>query len=116
MCRSPAEPEIIATKLKKRYRRCAYEYAPHAQMQSFEMQLGNYTTYADRFFELASQLRGLNPPHVMYMSLNGLTADYKQHVHFHGATSFAEVQETCRRLDLAAFSAHTPISVVVSPT
>ena len=40
----PAEPEIIATKLKKRYRHCAYEYGLHAQMQSLQMQPGNYTT------------------------------------------------------------------------
>ena len=40
----PAEPEIIATKLKKRYRHYAYEYGLHAQMQSLQMQPGNYTT------------------------------------------------------------------------
>ena len=43
------------------------------------MQPGNYTTYADRFSELSSQLRGLNPTHMMYMFPNGLTSDYKQH-------------------------------------
>ena len=47
---------------------------------------GNYTTYADHFSELASQLRGLNPTHLMYTFLNGLTADYKQHVLLHNAT------------------------------
>ena len=51
----------------------------------------------------------------MYMFLNGLTADYKQHVILHGATSFAEVQETCRRLDLAArTSQHTRTSALAS--
>ena len=73
-----------------------------------QMQPCNYTTYADRFSELASQLRGMNPTHLMYMFLNGFTADYKHHVLLHGATSFAEVQETCRRLDLATrTSQHT---------
>ena len=41
----PAEPDIIATKLK-RYSRYAYAYGLHAQMQSLQMQPGNYTTYA----------------------------------------------------------------------
>ena len=54
------------------------------------MQPGNYTTYADCFSELSSQLRGLNPTHMMYMFPNGLTSDYKQHALLHGATSFAE--------------------------
>ena len=45
----PAEPDIIATKLKERYRPYAYEYGLHAQMQSLQMQHGNYTTYADCF-------------------------------------------------------------------
>ena len=87
----PAERELIATKLKERYRTYAYEYGLHAQMQSLQMQPGNYTTYADRFSELSSQLRGMNPTHLMYMFLNGITADYKQHVIVHGATSFADV-------------------------
>ena len=79
------------------------------------MQPGNYTTYADRFSELASQLRGMNPTHLMYMFLNGLTADYEQHVLLHGATSFADVQETCRRLDLATrTSQHTSPSALAS--
>ena len=97
----PAEPEIISTTLKELYLHYAYEYGLHAQMQSLQMQPGNYTTYADLFSELANQLRGMNPTHLMYMFLNGLTADYKQHVLLHGATSFAEVQETCRPLGLA---------------
>ena len=91
----PAEPEIIATKLKERYRPYAYYYGLHAQMQSLQMQPGNYTARADRFYELASQLRGMNSTHLMYLLLNGLTADYNQHVLLHGATSFAQVQETC---------------------
>ena len=45
----PAEPGIIATKLKECYRHYAYEYGLHAQMQSLQMQPGNYTIYADRF-------------------------------------------------------------------
>ena len=39
------------------------------------MQPRSYTTYADQFSELASQLRGRNPTHLMYMFPNGLTAD-----------------------------------------
>ena len=51
----------------------------------------------------------------MYMFPNGLTADYEQHVLLHGATSFADVQETCRRLDLAARnSQHTRPSALAS--
>ena len=65
-------------------------------MQSLQMQTGNCTTYVDRFSALASQLRCLNPVHVMYMLLNRITADYKQHVLLQGATSFAEVQKSCR--------------------
>ena len=111
----PPEPEIIAAKLKERYRPYAYEYGLHAQMQSLQLQPGNYATCVYRFSELASQLRGMNPTNLMYMFLNGLTADYKQHVLLHGATSFAEVQETCRRLDLATRnSQHTLPSVLVS--
>ena len=45
----PAEPGIIATKLKECYRHYAYEYGLHAQMRSLQMQPGNYTIYADRF-------------------------------------------------------------------
>ena len=111
----PAERELIATKLKERYRTYAYEYGLHGQMQSLQMQPGNYTTYEDRFSELAGNLSGMNPTHVMYEFLNGLTADYKQHVLSHGATSFAEVQETCRRLDLARrTSQHTRPSALAS--
>ena len=33
----PAEPEIIATKLKERLRRYDYKYVLHAQMQSLQM-------------------------------------------------------------------------------
>ena len=62
----PAEPEIIAIKLKERYRPYAYDYGLHAQMQSLQMQPGNYITYADRCSELASQLRGMNQTHLMY--------------------------------------------------
>ena len=45
----PAEPESVATKLKERYRHYPSEYSLHAQMQSLQMQPGNYNTYADRF-------------------------------------------------------------------
>ena len=83
----PAEPGIIATKLKELYLTYAYEYGLHAQIESLPMQPGNYTTYADRFSELASQFRGMNPTHLMYMFLNGLTANYKQHVLLHGVTT-----------------------------
>ena len=68
------------------------------------MQPGNYASYADRFSELASKRCGINPTNLMYMFLSGLTAYYKQHVLLHGATSFADVQETCRRLDLAIWT------------
>jgi len=106
----PAEPQIIATKRQERYRPYAYECGLHAQMQH-----GNYTTYAYCFPELASPLRGMNPTHLTYMFLDGLTTDYKQHVLLHGATAFAEVQETCRRLDLATrTSQHTRPSALAS--
>ena len=78
------------------------------------MQPGNYTTNAGRFSERSSKLRVLNPTHVMIMFLNGLTADYKQHVQ-HGKTSLADVQETCHRLALAARTIqHTRPSVLAS--
>ena len=53
----PAEPENISNQLNERYRPYAYKYGLHAQMQILQMQPGNYTTYADCFCELSSQLR-----------------------------------------------------------
>ena len=58
-------------KAKERYRHRVYKLGLHVQMLSLQMQPGNYTTYAYRFSEIASQLRGLNHEHLMYMFLNG---------------------------------------------
>ena len=43
----PAEPELISAATNNRH--CAYEYCIQAQIQSLQMQPGNYTTYTDRF-------------------------------------------------------------------
>ena len=49
------------------------------------------------------------------MFLNGLTADYKRHMLLYGATSNAEVRQTCRRLDLSArTSRHTRPSALAA--
>ena len=51
-----AKHQIIATTPIERYRRYAYNYGLHAQMQSLQMQLGNYTTYVDFFQRFPASL------------------------------------------------------------
>ena len=88
-------------------------------MQSLQMQPGNYTTYADHCSELASQLRGLKPTHLMYMFLNVLTADCKQHVFLHVECNLIRGSaENLSPLGYGGqdFAAYPPVSVGVRPT
>ena len=66
------------------------------------MQPGGYSRFADAFAETVAQLRNKSPDDILYAFLRGLSQDFRQHVLLQGAGTYAQAQEICRRLDLAA--------------